>query len=52
MRFDDKKVIITGGCGGIGQSLVELFASEGAKVLFSDRSEEDCSDLSETLQHY
>jgi meso-butanediol dehydrogenase/(S,S)-butanediol dehydrogenase/diacetyl reductase len=50
MRFDDKKVVITGGCGGIGQSLVELFASEGARVLFSDRSEEDCDDLSETLQ--
>ncbi len=49
MRFDDKNVIITGGAGGIGQALVELFASEGAKVLFSDRSEEDCSDLSETL---
>ena len=51
MRFDDKKVVITGGCGGIGQALVELFASEGAKVLFSDRSEEDCSELSETLRH-
>jgi NAD(P)-dependent dehydrogenase (short-subunit alcohol dehydrogenase family) len=50
MRFDEKKVVITGGYGGIGQSLVELFASEGANVLFSDRSEEDCSDLCETLQ--
>ena len=49
MRFDDKNVIITGGAGGIGQALVELFAGEGANVLFSDRSEEDCSDLSETL---
>ena len=51
MRFADKKVVITGGCGGIGMALVELFASEGASVLFSDRSEEDCSDLSETLRH-
>jgi NAD(P)-dependent dehydrogenase (short-subunit alcohol dehydrogenase family) len=50
MRFDEKKVVITGGYGGIGQSLVELFASEGANVLFSDRSEEDCGDLCETLQ--
>jgi meso-butanediol dehydrogenase/(S,S)-butanediol dehydrogenase/diacetyl reductase len=49
MRFDDKKVVITGGAGGIGHALVELFASEGAKVLFSDRSTEDCSDLSEAL---
>ncbi len=50
MRFDDKRVVITGGVGGIGQALVELFASEGARVLFSDRSEEDCEDLRETLE--
>ena len=50
MRFDDKSVVITGGVGGIGQALVELFAAEGANVLFSDRSEEDCGDLSEALK--
>jgi len=50
MRFENKKVVITGGSGGIGQALVELFASEGAHVLFSDRSEEDCGDLVEYLQ--
>ena len=50
MRFDEKKVVITGGVGGIGQSLVELFASEGANVLFSDRSEEDCNELCEALK--
>ncbi|MCP4875557.1 MAG: SDR family oxidoreductase [Gammaproteobacteria bacterium] len=49
MRFEDKRVVITGGSGGIGHTLVELFAREGAKVLFSDRSIEDCEDLSETL---
>jgi NAD(P)-dependent dehydrogenase (short-subunit alcohol dehydrogenase family) len=49
-RFDDKNVVITGGVGGIGQALVELFASEGANVLFSDRSEEDCNDFSESLK--
>ncbi|MDJ0779412.1 MAG: SDR family oxidoreductase [Rhodobacter sp.] len=45
MRFEDKNVIITGGVGGIGQALVELFAREGARVLFADRSAEDCEDL-------
>lgn len=50
MRFEDKNVIITGGVGGIGQSLVELFASEGANVLFTDRSEEDCADLAAALK--
>lgn len=50
MRFDEKKVLITGGVGGIGQALVELFASEGAHVLFSDRSEEDCAEFQESLK--
>ena len=50
MRFDDKKVVITGGVGGIGQALVELFASEGANVLFSDRSAEDCLELCDSLK--
>lgn len=50
MRFDAKNVVITGGVGGIGQALVELFACEGAHVLFSDRSTEDCADLQESLQ--
>jgi NAD(P)-dependent dehydrogenase (short-subunit alcohol dehydrogenase family) len=50
MRFADKKVVITGGTGGIGQAVVELFAAEGASVLFSDRSEEDCADYCEALK--
>jgi meso-butanediol dehydrogenase/(S,S)-butanediol dehydrogenase/diacetyl reductase len=49
MRFDNKKVVITGGTGGIGQAVVELFAREGAQVLFSDHSEEDCSEYREAL---
>ncbi len=51
MRFENKNVVITGGVGGIGQAVVELFAREGARVLFSDRSKEDCADLRDTLQH-
>lgn len=50
MRFDDKNVVITGATGGIGQASVELFASEGANILFSDRSEEDCADLRDALR--
>ena len=49
MRFLDKRVVITGGTGGIGQSVVELFAREGARVLFSDHSAEDCSDYASEL---
>ena len=49
MRFQGKAVVITGGVGGIGQELVELFANEGARVLFSDLSEEDCADFAARL---
>jgi len=45
MKFHEKRVVITGGTGNIGQSLVELFARQGAHVLFTDRSEEDCADF-------
>ena len=50
MRFKDKKVVITGGAGGIGHAVVELFASEGASILISDRSEEDCADLRDAMK--
>lgn len=49
MRFKSKRVVITGGVGGIGKTLVKLFASEGATVLFTDRSEEDCAAFAEQL---
>ncbi len=49
MRFQDKRVVITGGVGGIGQALVKLFAQQGARVLFTDRSEEDCSEFAGSL---
>lgn len=50
MRFEGKTVVITGGVGGIGQVLVELFAGEGGRVMFADRSEEDCSDFCDRLR--
>ncbi|MFT5740650.1 MAG: NAD(P)-dependent dehydrogenase (short-subunit alcohol dehydrogenase family) [Gammaproteobacteria bacterium] len=50
MRFDQKRVVITGGVGGIGQTLVRLFTNEGADVMFSDRSEEDCNDLYQAMK--
>lgn len=49
MKFKSKRVVITGGVGGIGKTLVRLFASEGAKVLFTDRSEDDCVALAAQL---
>ena len=49
-RFTDKRVIVTGGTGGIGQTVVRLFATEGARVLFSDYSEDACAGLIDSLK--
>ena len=35
-RFNNKRVVITGAAGGIGQVLVALFCNEGASVMASD----------------
>lgn len=50
MKFQEKRVVITGGVGGVGQALVKLFVSQGARVLFTDRSNDDCSEFSRTLE--
>jgi NAD(P)-dependent dehydrogenase (short-subunit alcohol dehydrogenase family) len=35
-RFQDKRVIVTGGASGIGAAAARAFASEGAKVVIAD----------------
>ncbi len=36
MRFDDKRVIVTGGASGFGRAICEGFAAAGARVMVTD----------------
>ncbi|WP_027857682.1 SDR family NAD(P)-dependent oxidoreductase [Marinobacterium jannaschii] len=47
MRFENQVVVVTGGAGGVGQTLVRLFAREGARIMISDINEEGCRLMAE-----
>ncbi|RYF14079.1 MAG: SDR family oxidoreductase [Flavobacteriales bacterium] len=49
-RFEDKKVIITGGDSGIGRAVAIAFAREGADVLISYLSDVEDKDAEETAE--
>ena len=40
MNFTDKKILVTGAAGGMGQAVSALLASYGAQVILLDRNEE------------
>ncbi|WP_116473903.1 SDR family NAD(P)-dependent oxidoreductase [Zobellella maritima] len=42
MKFENKVVVITGGAGGVGHTLVRLFAREGARLMITDINEAGC----------
>lgn len=46
MRFEGKKVLITGATGGIGQAIVSAFLKEGAIVCASGSNQNKLSELS------
>lgn len=49
-RFDGRVAFVTGGSRGIGKGIVELFASEGAKVAFIDVNEEAIHETTNELR--
>jgi len=51
MRFDDKRVIVTGAAAGFGAAIARGYASRGARVLVSDIDFEGASALADELDN-
>lgn len=49
-RFDGRVTFVTGGSRGIGKGIVELLASEGAKVAFIDVNEQAIHETTQELR--
>lgn len=43
MRLQNKTAIVTGSGGGIGSAIVKRLASEGARIVMADHSQENAS---------
>lgn len=48
-RLEGKRIVVTGGTGGIGHAMATRFVSEGAKVLITGRNEEKLKQISSEL---
>lgn len=49
-RLVGKRIIVTGGTGGIGQAMAKRFVAEGAKVLIAGRNEDKLKQLASILE--
>ena len=52
MNLKNKKILITGATGGIGNSLVEKFYNFGANILATGTNEEKLNNLKRNFQIY
>ncbi len=48
-RLSGKRIIVTGGTGGIGQVMAKRFVAEGAKVLITGRNEEKLRKIADEM---
>lgn len=48
-KLKGKRIIVTGGTGGIGQAMAKRFVAEGAQVLIAGRNEEKLASISKEL---
>lgn len=49
MEFKDKVAIVTGAASGIGKAVIQMFASEGAKVVLADINEQGITKFAQEL---
>ena len=49
-NLDGKRVLITGGAGGVGRAVAERMAAAGARVLVADRNELDLRQVIDTVR--
>ena len=50
ISFKDKKILITGATGGIGNKIVEKFYSLGAKIVATGTNDEKLNKLKKIFQ--
>ena len=50
LDFSDKKILVTGAAGGMGQAVSSLLVSHGAQVILLDRNEEQLTAALKTLE--
>ena len=51
MKLKNKVAIVTGAASGMGKSIAELYAKEGAKVIVADLNLEGAEKVAETIQN-